>query len=56
MEAGGVVGSGLVALAVVVSKSPAVCEERRESKGQHRVTALHRPGEAKSKSVPSGMS
>lgn len=56
MEAGGVVGSGLVALAVVVSKSPAVCEERRESKGQHSVTALHRPGEAKSKSVPSGMS
>lgn len=39
---GGAVGSGLVALAVMVSKSPAVWEERRESKGQHGVTASHR--------------
>lgn len=39
---GGAVGSGLVALAVLVSKSPAVWEERRESEGRHSVTALHR--------------
>lgn len=41
VEAGWALGSGLVALAVVVSRSPAACGERCEGKGQHSVTALN---------------